>query len=59
MEFRDTLQDKSLSKSELYEIADEMEDCIGTREFIDSIEKALTADVLRDTLHYIARQFDM
>ena len=59
MEFRDTLQDKSLSKSELYEIADAMEDHIGTREFIDSIEKALTADVLRDTLHYIARQFDM
>ena len=57
MEFRDKLENKSLSKNELYEIADEMEDRIGTRDFIDSVEKALTADVLRDTLHYIARQF--
>ena len=56
---RDQLQDRSLTKAQLMEISDEMEEIIGHRELIDNIELALDSDTLRDVLEYIARNFDI
>ena len=55
----DKLQDKGLSRGELMEISDEIEEFIGKRELIDNIELALDTDTLRDTLEYITRCFDI
>ena len=56
---RDQLEDKGLSRAQLMEISDEMEELIGYRELIDNIELALDTDTLRDILEYIARNFDI
>lgn len=56
---RDQLGDRSLTRAQLMEISDEMEEMIGHRELIDNIELALDTDTLRDVLEYIARNFDI
>lgn len=56
---RDQLEDRGLSRAQLMEISDEMEEIIGHRELIDNIELALDTDTLRDILEYIARNFDI
>lgn len=56
---RDRLQDRSLTKAQLMEISDEMEEILGHRELIDNMELALDSDTLRDILEYIARNFDI
>lgn len=56
---RDRLENRGLSRAELLEISEEMEEIIGYRELIDNIELALDTDTLRDVLEYIARNFDI
>ncbi len=56
---REKLEDRGLSRAEIMEISDEMEEMIGHRELIDNIELALDTDTLRDVLQYIARNFDL
>lgn len=58
-DIRDRLKNRSISRSELYEISEEMEDLISTKELLDNIEMALDIDTFRETLEYIARNFDL
>lgn len=49
----------NLNKSELYDIADNIQDRIGIETFLDSILKAMSEKELRDMLEYIDRMEDL
>lgn len=49
----------TLNKSELYDIADQIQDRIGIECFLDSILKAMSAQELQDMLEYIDRMEDL
>lgn len=49
----------NLNKSELYDIADNIQDRIGIECFLDSILKAMSEKELRDMLEYIDRMEDL
>lgn len=56
---RDKLKDRGLSRCELFEISNEMEEMIGQRELLDSIQLALDTDTLREVLEYTTKNFDL
>lgn len=58
-EIRDALDNRGISKAELMEVADEMAEVLSFKGLLDDIMKALDSDTLRDTLAYIARQWDL
>lgn len=47
-----------LSVEELYEIADKMEELLGTKELLDSLLKQMNIDELKESLEYIDRMHD-
>jgi hypothetical protein len=49
----------TLNKTELYDIADQIQDRIGIECFLDSILKAMSEKELRDMLEYIDRMEDL
>lgn len=49
----------NLNKSELYDIADNIQDRIGIETFLDSILKAMSEKELQDMLEYIDRLEDL
>lgn len=49
----------TLNKSELYDIADQIQDRIGSECFLDSILKAMSEQELKDMLEYIDRMEDL
>ena len=49
----------NLQKSELYDIADQIQDRIGIECFLDSILKAMSEQELKDMLEYIDRMEDL
>ena len=53
------LQDRSLTRGEVLEISDEIEEMLGSQELLLNLELALDVDTLRDILGYIVRCFDL
>lgn len=49
----------TLNKTELYDIADQIQDRIGIECFLDSILKAMSEKELSDMLEYIDRMEDL
>ena len=47
-----------LSVDELYEIAEKMEELLGTKELLDSLLKQMSVDELKDSLEYVDRMQD-
>lgn len=58
-EIRNQLQNRSLSRSDILGIANEMEEEIGLAELLDKILLTLDIDTLRDTLSNIAKDFNL
>lgn len=48
-----------LDKNELFEIADEVEDMLGSDELLLAIMKAMSSKDLQETLEYINRCYDL
>lgn len=58
MEIRERL-DNYLTREQLFEVADEIEESIGTQELLNALELAMSYDELLDNLRYIAREYDL
>ena len=58
MEIRERL-DNYLTREQLFEVADEIEELIGTKELLDALELAMSYDELLANLKYIAREYDL
>lgn len=58
MSIRERLKN-CMSRAELEEIAYDIEELISTKELLKNIIQALDSDTLKDTLDWIARQFDL
>ena len=58
MEIREKLNNY-ITREQLFEVAEEIEEIIGTQELLDALELAMSYDELLANLKYIAREYDL
>lgn len=47
-----------MDKSRLYEIVENMKECLGTEQLLDALTYSLSSDELEDHLRYIDRNYE-